>query len=373
MSRKRPREPGAEDAWRVFRDFYRLYRENHDRILLPNHTPPVGLLEPNVARYLASLRRNGMSDQEVQRREHALRSTRFVQFDEFYAQLRATVHDALHTPALETATTLSFCIPIDEDEPEEDWLHKSNTWVTCLVLRILEEDNLWTEDLFRKCRMCTQLWNDPNHVQWYCDDMAYSGNQLVRSIAPGSTRVPNAVLIAPFLSQSAHRRLTNHHHLQVLPSTVIVPSELELGQPSVTGSKARIVFQHKLADDVSTFRTWYLSSIYKSAEHPRECLPMPLIGPCNESDLQPLYRENDVCGDQRLSFHVDFDQPCLNAFYKSINYRFQRLPELHRLATKGGRRRRKTQRHRRRRRRRTPRTRVVRTNQSNHARRRPLD
>jgi hypothetical protein len=203
---------------------------------------------------------------------------------------------------------------------------------------------------------CYNGGNPNKTVCIYCDDMPYTGNQLINNIKIPKKYSPvereiimtnlNIIIGCPYISNTANAKLVSMSYVTICNHSRIVNSyidELKLryleSNPEMVNqiielfnfknplyALARtagqcstdyiaIYFDHKLADELSTFKKVILTGAYPVKDE-SDCRITPLINGCSVSEITqslPGYKCNRV-----YNFDEEFD--CYTPYYKTIVY-----------------------------------------------------
>ena len=277
----------------------------------------------------------------------------YVPFNEFY--------EIIHAISIEFTKVLAeqheyaniyFLIP--------DNIHKSNLWVALLFVQCLYKSKTITPEIARKIKFTnnyTTLVSDSTgnkSICLYCDDMSYTGNQIkshfvrrkTASLPPSDDHIDKYFIIS-HLSTVARTKLSLIPNVHFFKSTVVVDSYVNRlkqkygkhrtemvnnvlkmfdsktsDQYFKMGRKAchcnseytPIYFDHKIADELSTFHKLLFTGAYPIKD--AHCEITPLIHGCSDIDeLQRLFKTPCI-HDSTL----DSEVPCFPSFYKTISY-----------------------------------------------------
>jgi hypothetical protein len=344
--------------------FFKFYLENKDKIFMKSGDRSIN--QENVEKWLKNIQL--YSPEQIKETYLFFANTfieflLYVPFEKFYRILNdisLEIKDLL-TNNNYNYEKIYFFIP--------DNIHKSNLWVSLLILNCLINNNILNEEIQNKI-FYTNSYNDiiihsdgKKSLCLYCDDMSYTGSQIysnfvIRKKQPNLiyTNVDKYILIS-YLSDVAKEKLSKISNIHFFKSTINVQSyinQLKIKYAEINSDMVNnvlkmfdyyindnifqmgriacscntkyvpIYFDHKIADELSTFNKLLFTGSYPIDKNSTNtnCEINPLINGC-ENNLEELSK---IFGNPCIeSASLDSEIPCFVTFYKTILYTFNNI------------------------------------------------
>jgi len=348
--------------------FKLFYNENKDKLFIPEEKiGSRGFNEENVKNWFSKITEfspeyeNDKSEDRVKVKEPYLffaktliEIFKYIDFTTFLERVEIIAKELI-TKIQDNPTYeyIYFLIP------EE--INKSNTWVTLLFAHYMY-DAIIDNDIFNsKIRITTNILNvaekcfnngNPIHVLCiYCDDMSYTGSQLYSNIRlrknyfNGETAFLEnmSVFIAiPYLTPLVTTKLKDVKYVEYSENSIFInryidelsikygetnPTEVKdvidimvnlkqkhkLSNDACMGSVGytAIYFDHKVADELSTFKKVLFTGAYPVKDQ-TDCSKNPLILGCDSEVID--YKCNSA-------LYIDYELECYPSFYKKIKFK----------------------------------------------------
>lgn len=335
--------------------FFNFYLENKEKLFMESGAKGVNIA--NIQKWFTNIQTYSPEEIKETYKFFARTFTEFlvyVPFDDFYKIINLMslqFEQIINSPDY---TNIYFFIP--------DTINKSNMWVTLLFLDCLVKNNLLTPEIQAKIKivnMYHKLVEDSNNSKSlciYCDDMSYTGtqissnfnNRLINNKSTLDTNIDKYFIIS-YISNIGKDKITKEvKNAFFCDNTIAVYSYVDqlqvkyndgneemvnnvlkmfsfqpdnefmnMGHAACQCSKKYIpiYFDHKIADNLSTFNKLLFTGAYPTKGN--VCEINPLIEGCNNiANLKELFGENPCVRTQT----VDSEIPCFPAFYKTIPY-----------------------------------------------------
>ena len=334
--------------------FSNFYLENKDKLFMESGHKSIN--DANVDKWFQNIQND--SSEEIKPTYDFFARTfieflLYVPFDKFYEILNRISLQLVEIVNSGDYKNIYFYIP--------DSANKSNLWVALLFLDCLVRNHILSSDEMReKIKFVNNydaLVNDSKNEKslcLYCDDMSYTGSQIKSNFMRrkntnlDDTNIDKYFIIA-YLSNAAYTKLSIIKNVHFFKDTVVVNSYIDqlkhkYGETNpkmvenvvkmftytnnqndaffTQGRKAcncnmsytPIYFDHKIADELSTFNKLLFTGSYPTTS---VCEINPLIHGCNNIvELETLFGKNPCT----TNYTLDSEVPCFPSFYKTIDY-----------------------------------------------------
>lgn len=335
--------------------FVDFYLENKEKLFIQSGKK--GINNNNVKKWLKNIQL--YSPEEIKETYEFFAKTfieflLYVPFDEFYNIINKMSLQFNEIISSNEYVNIYFFIP--------DSINKSNLWVTLLFFDCLFKNEILSSEIKSKMKFVSNynaLVNNSDNTKsvcLYCDDMSYTGSQInmnfLRKKGPEiqSDAKIDKYMIVSYISNVAREKLSLISNIHFFRDTVTVDTYInqlkvkymETREEMVNnvlkmfdyktsnnffimGRKAcncsskytPIYFDHKIADDLSTFNKLLFTGSYPIESSSSICEINPLIHGCdNIAELEKLFTKNPCINNITL----DSEVPCFPSFYKTISY-----------------------------------------------------
>ena len=329
--------------------FFNFYLENKDKLFMESGYKSINY--ENTEKWFQNIQQ--FSPEEIKPTYDFFARTfieflLYVPFAEFYEILNRISFQLVEIVSSGDYKNIYFYIA--------DSANKSNLWVALLFLDCLIKNNISLD--IQKIKFVNNydaLVNDSNNEKslcLYCDDMSYTGSQIKSNFLRGKnanledTNIDKYFIIA-YLSNAAYTKLSTIKNVHFFKDTVVVNSYIDQlknkygdtnpemvdnvvkmftsqsNNPFFTmGKKAcncnmsytPIYFDHKIADELSTFNKLLFTGSYPTTS---VCKINPLIRGCTDIvELESFFGKNPCT----TNYTLDSEVPCFPSFYKTIVY-----------------------------------------------------
>jgi hypothetical protein len=332
--------------------FLQFYLENKEKIFMQSGTKSIN--NNNVNKWFKNIQL--YSPEEIKETYEFFAKTfieflLYVPFDEFYNIINKMSLQFNEIITSEEYVNIYIFIP--------DSVNKSNMWVALLFLDCVMKNEILTSEMKSKIKIVNNyntLINNSNNNKslcLYCDDMSYTGRQIYMNFLKKNNQSDSNIdkyIMISYISNVAREKLSLMSNIHFFKDTITVDSYInQLKQKYmvsneetvnnvlkmfnyktddrffIMGRKAcncnslytPIYFDHKIADDLSTFNKLLFTGSYPIEPSSSICEINPLIHGCdNIAELQELFTKNPCIN----NYTLDSEVPCFSSFYKTITY-----------------------------------------------------
>lgn len=343
-----------------YESFFKFYLQNKDKIFMKSGERNIN--QENVTKWLKNIQL--YSPEQIKETYLFFANTfieflLYVSFDNFYSIINNISFELKTLFTENNYNKIYFYIP--------DNIHKSNLWVSLLILNCLINNNIINNEIQNKIYYINNYNDLLNHSNGdkslclYCDDMSYTGSQIYSNfiirkkgnIIINDANIDKYILIS-YLSDVAKQKISTLKNIHFFNSTINVQSYInqlkekyfesntamvnnilkmfeynpndpifQIGRVACSCSTKYIpiYFDHKIADELSTFNKILFTGSYPIDKNiiNNSCEINPLINGCTNSvdELSKIF--DNPCIE---SVTLDSEIPCFPTFYKTILYTF---------------------------------------------------